>query len=273
MILVYANGCAEQFFHTLMIVWCFNELYSHTSVAKTLNAEDQENVIKLRELVAKMPNAYIVGPGDGVCWKDSLFDEKAKTIIAEFTSHNVPYYNPNALWRTMEHKFVKKSHQTKYDPWHFNSQPQTKAQMVEALSMTQDMHDMRLNLMNISRHQSYKQAQCLAWKESQAGGNAERQTRTTSLAECRRLAKFKPSKVEKSTPAEQSRERTPRLDIYLSSEARDRSRQAAHEGTKRADGGVKPQYSPPTVARNVPPLPLEETKNRQVIPICTTRTT
>jgi len=214
-----------------------------------LRPRDQEELIKFRDLLCQIPNPFIVGPGDGINWKDDNFDEYGKPIMDQFTSRNIPFYNPKALYMNMERRFLKKTNQTKRDPWHFASNQQTKAKMVEALSMVQDMHDMRINLLNISRLQQHKQEVTMAWKL--AGGDAEPfETRKTSLEECRRRAALKSSKAhdeQPSTPQRQKRERTPRFDRSLQ---------------------VKKQElpSPPVEPPNIASLSLEETKKEKSSP-------
>ena len=107
---------AELFYHSLRIPWCHNDLYKgNTYIATLLEAKALYNARAFRDYVARIPNAYLVGPGDGICWRDEAFDAQSLNSIAMFTEMDIPFYNPAVLWQTMEHKRGKKG---SMDAWH-----------------------------------------------------------------------------------------------------------------------------------------------------------
>jgi len=87
----------------------------NTYIATLLEAKALYNARAFRDYVARIPNAYLVGPGDGICWRDEAFDAQSLNSIAMFTEMDIPFYNPAVLWQTMEHKRGKKG---SMDAWH-----------------------------------------------------------------------------------------------------------------------------------------------------------
>lgn len=109
LVLTYADGVPDKFYHAFMIAWCLNDLHptQHSYCAEPLSPEFQYRVDALRDFVERIPNVYIAGPGDGVCWQDPSFDQQASVIVTRLSSHNIPFYNPKMMWRVMEHKKKK----------------------------------------------------------------------------------------------------------------------------------------------------------------------